>query len=75
MHPAVGPLDVDAVRAAFLAEISRASFIDAYMAQVWERMGTVAIVREPPIATGAGKVLPFYLVRQDAKRVTRDAGV
>ena len=42
--------------------------IDAYMADTWKRMGTVTIVREPPIATQAGKVLPFHLVRRAARR-------
>lgn len=66
MHPDVGTIDEDDVRAAFLAEIGRFSSLDAYMAQIWQRMGTVAIVREPPMATRAGKVLPFYLVRHEA---------
>jgi hypothetical protein len=63
VSPAVGPLDAEAVRAAFLGAVGGEGAVAAFMAEFWRRAGTVEVRREVPRATGAGKVLPFHLAR------------
>jgi hypothetical protein len=63
-HPRLGPIDEAVVRRALLDELDHGNLIDQNMALVWRRAGTIEIRREPPLATRAGKVLPFHLQRQ-----------
>ena len=62
--PRVGPVDDEAVRAAFLAGLSPQGGIEQLSADVWERAGTVRVRRQEPVANGVGKVLPFYFARR-----------
>jgi hypothetical protein len=63
VSPAVGPLDADAVRRAFLAGLGADGTFDRFSATVWDRAGTVEVRRQWPVATRAGKILPFHLVQ------------
>jgi phenylacetate-coenzyme A ligase PaaK-like adenylate-forming protein len=63
VNPAVGPLDEEAVRATVLEELGRNDPVERYMAELWQRAGTVEVVRKPPMATRAGKILPFHLAK------------
>jgi hypothetical protein len=63
-HPRLGVLDPDELRRSFLEQLGQPSAMEGYMARYWERAGTVVIERQPPIATKAGKVFPFHLVRE-----------
>jgi phenylacetate-coenzyme A ligase PaaK-like adenylate-forming protein len=63
IDPNVGPLDEDAVRAMLLAELRRGDVYSAFHAELVERAGAISVRRLPPLATPAGKVLPFYLAR------------
>jgi hypothetical protein len=59
IRPSVGEVDEDAARQAWLAELQRDGGIDQYVADVWQRAGTLVVSREPPRPTRAGTVLPF----------------
>jgi hypothetical protein len=72
VSPAVGPVDGDAVRRAFLAGLGADGTFDRFSATVWERAGTVEVRRQWPVATKAGKILPFHLVQAAALPPERD---
>jgi hypothetical protein len=64
VRASVGPLDETAVRQGFLEELARGgSLLDRYQAELLRRARAVTISREPPIATYAGKILPFQIIR------------
>jgi hypothetical protein len=69
VHPRVGLVDESAMRAAILAELQRGNQVDKNVALTWGRAGTIRIHREAPLATRAGKVLPFHLDRRVERRV------
>ena len=62
VSPHVGTVDEEAVRDAFLKEIGRDGWSERLMAGVWSRAGSVTVRRQQPVATKAGKILPFHLV-------------
>ena len=64
VSPTVGAVDEAALRDSFLHALGRGSMIDQYQAEVWRKAGTVAVRREAPLATRAGKVLPFQTRRR-----------
>ena len=63
VSPAAGAIDEEALRAAFLAELSADGIVDYHQAELLRRAQSVAVVRQAPLPTRAGKVLPFHLVR------------
>ena len=63
VHPAVGPLDADAVAKAFLAEISAGSGVERVMGLLWRDAGFLRVERRAPLATGSGKILHLHLER------------
>jgi hypothetical protein len=63
VDPSVGPLDEGMVQGVLLDEMGRGGMADAYQARLLERAASVVVRRLPPIATRAGKVLPFHLAR------------
>ena len=72
VNPAVGAVDEPALREALLAELGRDGPVSQYQAGMWRGAGTVEIRRQAPLATRAGKVLPFQLLRRaedDARRL------
>lgn len=70
IHPRVGPVDeADAVGAVHAG--LGGSDTAALARGVWERTGPLAILREPPTATGAGKILAFERI---SSRPTQSVG-
>jgi len=63
VSPKIGPVDADRVRHAFLEELGRDGGFVRLSAQVWQRAGTVQVKRQWPVATKAGKVLPFHVIK------------
>ncbi len=63
VHPDLGPVDEDAVRATLLAELGRGGVIEAHQARMLQRAQAIVVQRRVPLATKAGKVLPFQLLR------------
>jgi hypothetical protein len=63
ISPRVGPVDEDVVRATLLKELSYGSFIDRYQASLIQHADSIVVQRREPLATRAGKVLPFQLRR------------
>jgi hypothetical protein len=61
ISPSTGPLDEAAVCALMLAELDRGDVVTRHHANLLARAGTLRVLRAPPLATRAGKVLPFYL--------------
>jgi hypothetical protein len=61
VDPRVGAVDLDRVRSVFLAALARQPGAAGTGVEVWRRAETVRVVRRSPVATGAGKVLPFHV--------------
>ena len=72
VHPRVGPLHPDTVVACALDELRRGGLVDRHQADLWQVAGTLAVVREAPLATAVGKVMPLHLIRRrpDGERAT-----
>jgi hypothetical protein len=64
VSPGVGQIDEERVRQTFFEALTRAGGHMRAAAGVWRRAGTVEVKREWPIATNAGKILPFHLVKR-----------
>jgi hypothetical protein len=63
VSPRVGPVDEDRVRHTFLEELGRDGGVGRRKAEVWRRAETVQVRRQWPVATKAGKILPFHFIR------------
>jgi hypothetical protein len=63
VDPGVVAVEEEAVRAAFLETLSEDGALERYMTRIWQRADTIQIRRHPPVATAAGKILPFHLTR------------
>ena len=63
VHPGIGDLDEAAVRQTVIQELGRGDLVDAYQARLVERAQSLVVRRLVPVATQAGKVLPFHLQR------------
>jgi len=62
-HPGVGPLDEAELRRVALEFLGGRGAGQRMMAEVWNRAGTLRIVRAEPTVTGAGKILPLQRAR------------
>jgi hypothetical protein len=67
VSPSVGPLDTANVRTVFLEEIARGGLLERYQASIWSNADTMEVVREVPLTTSAGKVLPFHLLKRTSE--------
>ena len=65
VSPVVKDVDVDHVRQAFLEELGGNGPFNRFAAGFWERAGTVEVRRQSPVATRAGKILPFHLISRE----------
>jgi hypothetical protein len=63
VSPRLGPIGERKLRAAFLDALSQAGEAEAHMARIWRAAGSPVVMRREPIATPAGKVFPFQVVR------------
>jgi len=76
VSPRLGPVDERAVANTFLKLLLGAE--DRGWAQagteMWRQSGTVQVVREIPLATAGGKILPFHLMKPLAPALRRPAG-
>jgi hypothetical protein len=61
VSPRVGAVDPDAVRAVFLDALASQPGASRAGVQVWRRAETVRVVRQVPLSTPAGKILPFHV--------------
>lgn len=68
VSPGVGPLDETDVVDVVLRSLARGPGYKAMMAGVWRDGRTLRVVRREPYATGAGKVLPLHVRREEAAR-------
>lgn len=68
VHPAVGPLDADALIEAFLAEIGSGAGAERVMAIQWRTARLLQVERTPPRATASGKILHLHRESQPAPR-------
>jgi hypothetical protein len=59
VNPGIGPIDEGAMARTFLEELARPGGYAPIGTGIWRQAGTLQIRREPPLATRAGKVLPF----------------
>jgi hypothetical protein len=63
VHPAVGPLDPEAVSRAFVATLGQGSGPERVMGLAWREAALVRVERRPPLATPSGKVLHLHVGR------------
>jgi hypothetical protein len=61
VRPSVGSLDEALLRTTLLDAMGRGGLVDRYHAGLLRQAGSITIRREAPVATRAGKVLPFQL--------------
>jgi hypothetical protein len=63
ISPSIGLVAEAEVKEAFLQAVAPDGGYPRLGAAVWRRADALEVKREPPVATGAGKILPFHLVR------------
>lgn len=61
VSPRVGPVDLEEVRGVFLDALARQPTASRAGVQVWRAAETVRVARRVPVATAAGKILPFHV--------------
>ena len=61
VHPALGTLDTEAVRRAFIEALGQGSGSERIMAMVWGDADVLRVERRPPIVTESGKILHLHL--------------
>lgn len=66
VHPAVGPVDPDAVRDAFLGAIAPGSGGEQIMGLIWRGGRVITVERSAPHATVSGKIMHLHLQRPAA---------
>ena len=66
VHPAIGPLDTNAVADAFLKAIGSRSPSEQLMEIFWRDADLFRVEREVPIATTAGKIMHLHLARSNS---------
>lgn len=64
VHPAIGPVDEDALTRTFLDTIGWGDGAMKMASVLWDQAGTLTVRREAPISTKMGKVQPFHLQRR-----------
>ena len=62
VSPKIGQIDEETARETFLGGLERDGGLERV--KTWRRAGTVRIKRQWPVATKAGKILPFHLVKE-----------
>lgn len=63
ISPRVGSIDEAGARRVFIAELEKEGGFASMGARIWQRADTVGVRRQWPLATKAGKILPFQLVK------------
>jgi hypothetical protein len=61
VHPALGALDSEAVRGAFIGALGVGSGTERIMAAVWSDAEVLRVERRPPIVSASGKILHLHL--------------
>jgi hypothetical protein len=68
VHPAVGPLDTEAVSETFLRAIGAGAGVERVMSLLWRDAGLLRVERLAPRTTASGKVLHLHLDRTPPAR-------
>jgi hypothetical protein len=68
VSPKVGPVDESKLGEAFLAGLARGGGQGQEGVDLWKRADTLVVRRQEPVATSAGKILPFHLARLKSGR-------
>lgn len=63
VSPRVGELDTESVQKAFLQELAQGPGFGRTGAEFWQRAGSLVVRRDWPVATDAGKILPFHVTK------------
>jgi hypothetical protein len=75
VSPRVGLVAEAEVRMRFLEAIARLGEVERQMARIWSEAGTLEVRRAEPVATEAGKVFPYQLLKtEQAGRMGRSDG-
>lgn len=65
VHPAVGAVDTEAVKGAFLDAISQGAGVERVMGTLWREAGILEVERRAPESTYTGKILHLHQRRSD----------
>jgi hypothetical protein len=65
VHPAVGPLDSQAVAAVFLNAIGAGSGAERVMGLLWRNAGLLQVERRPPVVGASGKIQHLHVGQPD----------
>jgi len=60
VHPAIGPLDPEAVADALLSALGTGSGVERVMATQWRQARLLRVERRPPLPTAGGKILHIH---------------
>jgi hypothetical protein len=66
VHPRVPDVDGPAVAGVFFDELGRQKSYYGFMTSIWERENVLEVLRQPPIPTARGKMLPFFRLTDPA---------
>ena len=66
-HPAIGPLDAEALADAFLSALGAGSDAERVMELQWRESGLLQVERRPPLTTSTGKIHHLHLNRQPTR--------
>lgn len=61
IHPTVGPVDEAVARQVFLTSLASDGLVAQYHTALLDRLQSIVIVRQPPVVSPTGKILPFGL--------------
>jgi hypothetical protein len=64
VHPRLGPMDPGEVVDFFLTSLGSGSTVNRLMETMWRESGLLRVERREPVATKAGKILHFHLMRK-----------
>lgn len=68
VHPAVGPLDTEAVSETFLSAIGAGASVERVMSLLWRDADLLRVERLVPRTTASGKILHLHLDRTPPAR-------
>ncbi len=71
VHPAVGPVDDEALAEAFLQGLGRGEEAKRVMALYWRQTGVLRVERRPPFTTSTGKIVHLHRLPATSTRYSR----
>jgi hypothetical protein len=67
VDPKLGPLDETKLRSRLRAELGRGAWGNEFQARTWDHAGTLRVMREAPLASARGKILPLQVQKKESR--------